>query len=200
MFTGLIETMGTVSANEAEGAGRRLWVLESQVAPEIQIGESVAVNGVCLSVVQAEGDKFAFEVGPETLAKTNLGELRPGDRVNLERSLTVGDRLNGHWVQGHVDGTGLIASQERHGEWQTVWIDAPASITVQMVPKGSIAVDGVSLTLVDVEKARFSVALIPLTLDKTTLGKKRPGDSVNLETDILGKYVMKCLEGMRRQF
>ncbi len=200
MFTDLIEALGTVTHIQPEGAGRRLVITEPTLAPELKLGESVAVNGVCLTVVQVNGDRFAFQAGPETLAKTDLGELIPGNKVNLERSLQVGDRLGGHWVQGHVDGIGHIASRSVKGEWEMVWFECFEELCQQMVPKGSIAVDGVSLTVVDVEPARFSVALIPHTLVRTTLGHKPVGATVNLETDILGKYVRKLFESMGPKF
>jgi riboflavin synthase len=193
MFTGLVEALGTVERVEAEADGRAL-VLAAPFAAELAPGDSVAINGACLTVVAA-GRTARFQAGPETLRRTNLGELRPGDRVNLERALRVGDRLGGHLVQGHVDGLGRVASRERQGEWEVVWFSAPAELAAQMVPKGSVAVDGVSLTLVDVTDDGFSVALIPHTLEHTTLGFKRPGASVNLETDVLAKYVWKCLRG-----
>jgi riboflavin synthase len=194
MFTGLVEALGSVSEVRPDGDGCRLLIAEPRLAKELQLGESVAVNGVCLTVIEAGGQTFAFQAGPETLSKTNLGGLKPNDPVNLERALRVGDRLGGHWVQGHVDGVGSIASQEQQGDWMTVWFACPPMLTRQMVAKGSIAVDGVSLTLVNVERDRFSVALIPHTLAMTTLSRKRPGEHVNLETDILAKYVNKLLQ------
>ncbi len=200
MFTGLIEALGTVAHIDPEGAGRRLVITAPTLAPQLKLGESVAVNGVCLTVVQVDAAQVGFQAGPETLAKTNLSELIPGHRVNLERSLQVGDRLGGHWVQGHVDGVGHIASRRVEGEWEMVWFDCPEELCRQMVRKGSIAVDGVSLTVVDVEPTRFSVALIPHTLSHTTLGHKPGGATVNLETDILGKYVRKLLESMGPKF
>jgi riboflavin synthase len=139
------------------------------------------------------GAEFDFDIGPETLLKTNLGKLEVGNRVNLERSLRVGDRLGGHFVQGHIDGVGTIGSRHRQGEWEDVWFRCPPELTRFMVPKGSIAVDGVSLTLVNVEANRFSIMLIPHTQAMTTLGFKQPGDMVNLETDILAKHVAKLL-------
>jgi riboflavin synthase len=154
----------------------------------------VAVNGACLTVVACDAATFSFEVGPETLRLTNLGELRAGDRVNLERSLRVGDRLGGHFVQGHVDGLGRIEERSARGEYETVWFSCPEALAAQMVRKGSVAVAGVSLTLVDVERHRFSVMLIPHTLAHTTLGFKRPGAAVNLETDLLAKYVFQALQ------
>jgi len=192
MFTGLIESLGTVCRVADIGAGRRLAVRDP-IARELAIGESVAVNGACLTVVDIDGDEFAFEVGPETLLRTNLGALTDGDRVNLERSLRVGDRLGGHFVQGHVDAVGIIDARVRQGDWEDVWFRCPADLTRLMVPKGSIAVDGISLTLVNVEPERFSVMLIPHTQANTTLGFKRPGDAVNLEADMLAKHVAKLL-------
>ena len=197
MFTGLVEALGSVTALAAAGAGRDLTVRAPQIASELALGESVAVNGACLTVVARDETSFRFQVGPETLARTNLGELSAGDRVNLERSLRVSDRLGGHLVQGHIDGVGQVAERLTEGEWVKVWFRCPPELAVQMVPKGSVAVDGVSLTLVDVGPGRFSVALIPHTLAQTTLGFKAPGAAVNLETDLLGKYVWKFLQQAR---
>jgi riboflavin synthase len=194
MFTGLVEALGVVRARRTEGPGDHLTVA-APFAAELAPGESVAVNGVCLSVVAHDAETFAVQVGPETFARTDLGSLRPGDRVNLERSLRLSDRLGGHLVQGHVDGRGAVAARLPQGEWETVWFTCPRELAAQMVPKGSVAVDGVSLTLVDVADDRFSVALIPHTLAHTTLGLKGPGAVVNIETDLLAKYVWKCLEG-----
>jgi len=141
-------------------------------------------------------ETFSFQVGPETLRCTNLGELAAGARINLERAVAVGARLGGHIVQGHIDGQGRIASRQRQGDWDLVWFHCPPELARQMVPKGSVAVDGISLTVVDVSATGFSVALIPHTLQETTLGFKEPPASVNLETDLLAKYVWKYLEGM----
>jgi riboflavin synthase len=194
MFTGLVEALGAVHAIEAAGAGRELAVSEPRLAPQLVLGESVVVNGTCLTVIGRQDDVFRFQVGPETLRCTNLGELTPGDRVNLERALQAGGRLGGHIVQGHVDGLGRIARRERQGEWEMVWVDCPRELARQMVPKGSVAVDGVSLTVVEVTAAGFSVALIPHTLQATTLGWKQPPATVNLETDLFGKYIWKYLQ------
>src|SRR5262249_2547652 len=158
---------------------RQLVIAVPSLSSELAAGQSVAVNGACLTIVERTGDRCRFQAGPETLRRTNLGELIPGDRVNLERALRLGDRLGGHLVQGHVDGLGRIAERIRQGDWELVWFGCPAELAAQMVPKGSVAVDGVSLTLVDVAADRFSVALIPHTLANTTLGFKQPGASVN---------------------
>jgi riboflavin synthase len=196
MFTGLIETMGAVRRMEPDGAGGRHIVLAAPtIAPQLSLGESVAVNGACLTVVEHDDETIRFQAGPETLQRTNLGELVFGDPVNLERAMRLNDRLGGHLVQGHVDGVGRIAQRERQGDWEMVWFTCPTELAGQMVSKGSVAVDGVSLTLVDVIADRFSVALIPHTLENTTLGFKQPGATVNLETDLLAKYVWKCLRG-----
>jgi riboflavin synthase len=196
MFTGLVETMGTVRRLEPDRAGGRHLVLAAAIAPQLALGDSVAVNGACLTVVERDPETFRFQAGPETLMRTNLGELVPGDRVNLERALQLNDRLGGHLVQGHIDGVGRIDQRERQGDWEMVWFTCPPELAAQMVSKGSVAVDGVSLTLVDVAADRFSVALIPHTLENTTLGYKQPGATVNLETDLLAKYVWKCLSAL----
>jgi riboflavin synthase len=195
MFTGLVEALGAVRRVEPNGAGKDLFIAEPKLAPELAAGESVAVNGACLTVVGREADMFRFQAGPETLARTNLADLHPGDCVNLERSLRVGDRLGGHLVQGHIDGFGRIAERRRQGEWELVWFSCAPELAGQMVAKGSVAVDGVSLTVVDVSGDAFSVALIPHTLEHTTLGRRAVGNKVNLETDLLAKYVWKCLQG-----
>jgi riboflavin synthase len=199
MFTGLVESLGTVCRLDSEGAGRHLVIAEPGLALQLVLGESVAVNGACLTVVEREGETFGFQVSPETLQRTNLGEVAVGHTVNLERSLRLGDRLGGHLVQGHVDGLGRIARREREGDWQVVWFACPAELAAQMVSKGSVAVDGVSLTVVNVSHDGFSVALIPHTLAMTTLGRKTIGDTVNLETDLLAKYVWKYLQTTRGQ-
>src|SRR4051812_25805969 len=195
MVTGLVQTLGSVTAVTEQPAGRRLTVSEPGMAPDLQLGESVAVNGACLTVVSFDETDFAFEVGFETLAKTNLGQLRPGDRVNLERALRVGDRLGGHFVSGHVDCTGRVLERVPTGEYELIWFGFPAEFGELMVPKGSVAVDGISLTLVDVRADRFSVMLIPHTLAHTTLGGRKPGDAVNLEFDLLAKHLRKLVRG-----
>ena len=197
MFTGLIEALGTVQRVETEGAGRRLVLIAPTLASAMAVGDSLAVNGACLTVVERSGDGLQFQVGPETLQRTNLGALKLADAVNLERPLSVTDRLGGHFVQGHVDGLGRIAEIIPQEDWKLIWFSCSKDLTAQMVPKGSVAVDGISLTIVDVSGDRFSVALIPHTLNHTTLGRKAVGDSVNIETDILAKYVHKYLAGQR---
>jgi len=200
MFTGLVETMGTVRNVVADGTGTLLTIEESTIAQDLPLGASVAINGVCLTVIAADATSFSFQAGPETLKRTNLGELQAGSRVNLERALRVGDRLGGHIVQGHVDGVGHVDSRQREGEWEFVWFRCDSQLSRQMIRKGSITIDGVSLTLVDVEFGRFSVALIPVTMAVTTLGFKQPGHSVNLETDLFAKYVFKYMEEMELPF
>lgn len=193
MFTGLVECLAKVLRVVEEPPGRRITLAAGEFAAGIAVGESIAVSGCCLTAIANDADMLSFQAGPETLLKSSLGRLTVGSVVNLERSLRLGDRLGGHWVSGHVDGVGHIHFREESGEWCSLWIDAPGELLRQMAPKGSIAVDGVSLTLVDVTDQRFSVALIPHTLSSTTLGVLRAGDAVNLETDLLAKYVARQL-------
>jgi riboflavin synthase len=193
MFTGLIEAIGEVVAVEREEPGRRISVRAPLIAVEAKLGESIAVNGCCLTVVACDKERLEFQAGPETVSRTNLGELGAGSGVNLERSLKLGDRLGGHLVTGHIDGVGTVDRRDDDREWSTYWFQAPRALTLQMAAKGSIAADGVSLTLIAVEDERFSVQLIPHTLALTTLGRRRPGDRVNLETDLLAKYVGRQL-------
>jgi riboflavin synthase len=195
VFTGLVEALGRVEQVSEEDGGRRLVLAWPGLAEgeRLAIGESVAVNGCCLTVVASEGDRFEVQAGPETLARTNLGARQAGDRVNLERSLRVGDRLGGHFVQGHIDTTASLRERRREGEWEFLAFTLAPAWTPLLVSKGSIAVDGVSLTLVDVWPDGFSVMLIPHTLAVTTLGLIQPGERVNIETDILAKHVAKLL-------
>jgi riboflavin synthase len=195
MFTGLVAGSGTISQVVEQHAGRSLTVLwpDLPAGEPLALGESVAVSGCCLTVVAADGARFDVQVGPETLARTNLGERIAGDRVNLERALKVGDRLGGHFVQGHIDTTAVLRERRHEGEWAFLAFEIDPNWTALMVSKGSIAVDGVSLTLVDVWMGAFSVMLIPHTLTLTTLGIIRPGDRVNIETDILAKHVQKLM-------
>lgn len=194
MFTGLIETLGAVVDVVGQAPGCRLRIEAGVVAADAAIGDSIAVNGCCLTVVQRAESHLEFEAGEETLSRTNLGALRTGSRVNLERSLRSGDRLGGHYVTGHVDAVGRLLRREEDPPWAQLWFTVPAALTSQMASKGSITVDGTSLTLVEVTSDTFSVALIPHTLSVTTLGQLREGDPVNIETDVLAKYVERQLQ------
>ena len=189
MFTGLVETLGTVTFARPEPPGLRLGIEAGPLAAEARIGESICVSGCCLSVVETGGTTVAFEAGPETLSRTTLGRLAAGSRVNLERAMRLSDRLGGHLVTGHVDAIGELVDRRQEGEWVTCRFRAPPAVVPHLVPKGSIAVDGVSLTLCDVAADSFTVALIPHTLAVTTLGGLEVGDAVNLETDLLAKLV-----------
>ncbi len=190
MFTGLIEALATVTGLKPEPPGVRL-ELKASFAGEVALGESIAINGCCLTVVAIDGDMLAFQAGEETLSRTNLGRLLSGGAVNVERSLRAGDRLGGHFVTGHIDGLGRLEMRRDDGPWSMLRFAASRELTRQMAGKGSIAIDGVSLTLVEVDDNGFSVALIPHTLAVTTLGRLQPGDEVNLETDVLAKYVAR---------
>jgi len=193
VFTGLVEVLGTVEHVSEEGPGRRLSLIWPSLQEALTLGESVAVNGCCLTVVAMEGERFEMQAGPETLVRTNLGAARAGDRVNLERSLRVGDRMGGHFVQGHIDTTAVLKERRTEGEWEFLAFAIDPAWTSLMVPKGSIAVDGVSLTLVDVEIDGFSVMLIPHTLEVTTLGNLKVGSRVNVETDMIARHVAKLM-------
>jgi riboflavin synthase len=197
MFTGLVESLSRVERVEPDADGGRRLTIAAPFARDLAIGESVSVSGACLTVVTQDPQSFQVQAGPETLRKTTFATLATGDAVNLERSLELGERLGGHLVQGHVDGVAHIAERIRHGDWETMWLKGPADLVAAMVPKGSVALDGVSLTLVDVTRDRFSVALIPHTLAATTLGTKPIGAGVNLETDLIGKYVAKWMENLK---
>ncbi len=194
MFTGLVERAGRLIRLQQDGPGARMVVDGGDMTAAAKLGDSIAVSGCCLTVVASEASAVAFDVGPETLRRTVLGDLAVDSRVNLERSLRMGDELGGHLVTGHIDGVGQLVRREDEQEWSTFWITAPPQLMRQMASKGSIAVDGVSLTLVDVDDESFSVALIPHTLDVTTLGMRQVGDRFNLETDVLAKYVERQLE------
>ncbi|MFK7778647.1 MAG: riboflavin synthase [Gimesia sp.] len=194
MFTGLVEARGTVQRLEKNGSSIDLTLEISElITNDAHIGDSVAINGCCLTVVEISDGCLKFQAGSETLTKTNLGKLSEGDQVNIERPLAANARLGGHFVQGHVDGVGSIQSIDRDGEWITMWFTVPKTLALQMVPKGSVTVDGISLTIVDCQPTAFSIALIPHTLEVTTLGQKQVGSVVNIETDILGKYVQKLI-------
>ena len=202
MFTGLVEELGTVEEANLRG-GRKvgqslhLIVKAPLVSKDAKIGDSIAVNGCCLTVVKKNKILLGFDVGSETISRTNLDRLKPGSGVNLERSLKVGDRLGGHLVSGHIDGTGTLLKRRDDDDWSFATFRASVLLMRQVVSKGSIAVDGVSLTVVTAETDRFSVALIPHTLAHTTLGKLEVGGVVNLETDLLAKYVERQLESRK---
>jgi riboflavin synthase len=193
MFTGLVQSLAEVTQLEPVGPGVRLILSEPIIAAMASIGDSIAINGCCLTVVAINGDLLSFDAGEETLSRTTLGDVKSRDSVNVEGSLRMGDSLGGHLVSGHIDGVGSVDERHDDADWSKFWFRVPAELTRQMASKGSVAVDGVSLTLVDVERERFSVALIPHTLQVTTLGRRRVGDRVNIETDILAKYVERQL-------
>lgn len=194
MFTGLVEAVGSVREVRKTGGVWRLRIECSKITPELVYGQSVAVSGVCLSVVELGSTFFDVEMMPETASRTRFGGLKRGDRVNLERALRMGDRLDGHIVQGHVDGTATLKELSGN-DWKKAWFESSFMLARAVVPKGSIAVDGVSLTVIDAEERRFSVGLIPATLEGCTLGLLKPGSVVNIETDIIGKYVERLLKG-----
>lgn len=189
MFTGLVQSLAEVADVFVEPPGVRLVIRESRIAAAAQNGDSIAINGCCLTAIATDGDKLSFQAGEETLSRTNLGELTRGSFVNLEQSLKAGDPIGGHYVTGHIDAVGTVDERHDDADWCTMWFRAPSQQLAQMASKGSVAVDGVSLTLVNVEHERFSVALIPHTLATTTLGRRKIGDRVNIETDVLAKYV-----------
>ena len=200
MFTGLVEEVGRIGRLEPRTAGMRLVVECSRVLSDAEPGASIAVNGVCLTAVQIAGGSFSADVAPETLARTNLGDLKPGSIVNLERPLAAGARLGGHIVQGHVDATGKLAGIEPLGDgnwWLTVRV--PEEVERYVVFKGSIAIDGISLTVARIENSVLAVTIIPHTYENTALRSRKPGDRVNLEADILAKYVEKLLPGNRAE-
>jgi riboflavin synthase len=193
MFTGIVEHVGAVLSVHPRGAVVQFAIACGPVAEGVHLGDSIAINGTDLTVTAIEGTTLRFEMVQETATITNLGALRSGSRVNLERALRADGRYDGHIVQGHVDGTGVIKELRRQQEDVRLFVTCASELADGMVPKGSITVDGVSLTLVDVGADFFSVALIPYTLAHTTLGERRVGDAVNLEIDLIGKYVRKYL-------
>ncbi len=194
MFAGIIERTGVIQATRPRPSGRQLVITAGDLFAELPPGASVAVNGCCLTLTEHHPTGGAFDVIPETLRNTSLGQLAPGARVNLERSLRVGDRIDGHMVQGHVDATGrVVAIDTAGGEW-LLWTEIPDAIRPYIVRKGSITIDGVSLTIAAVEAQRFAVALIPTTLEVTCLSERKVGDPLNLESDILARLVVSRLE------
>ena len=194
MFTGIVEELGSVVALEDQGDAVRLTVRGPEVTSDAGLGDSISVNGCCLTVVSNQDGAFTADVMRETLDKTSLGALVPGARVNLERAVTPATRLGGHIVQGHVDGTGTVVSRTPSEHWEVVEVSLPADLERYLVPKGSITVDGISLTVVEVRPDSFTVSLIPETLARTTLGARQPGETVNLEVDVIAKYVEKMVK------
>ncbi|MFN3190701.1 MAG: riboflavin synthase [Aureliella sp.] len=197
MFSGLVEAKTQVTQLSEEPGGIRLGIARPESFSDIQLGDSIAIDGCCLTVVAATAGQLGqleFQAGEETLSKTTLGQLKTGMAVNSERAMALGDRIGGHLVSGHIDGLGTLRKRKENAEWCDMWFDCPPALTAQMAPKGSIAVNGVSLTLVEVDNNGFSVALIPHTLEHTTLGDLQIEQAVNLETDMLAKYVQRQLE------
>lgn len=193
MFTGIIEGLGTVTSVRSAGQGKRLTIAADFDLADTKVGDSISVSGACLTAVAIARRQFDVDVSPETLAKSTLGSMRVGERVNLERALRLSDRLDGHLVSGHTDGTGVIDSCEVSGNAIIVTVGVPEALTRYMIIKGSVAVDGVSLTINHLEAGRFSVSIIPHTAALTTIGLKQKGAPVNIETDMIGKYVEKFI-------
>jgi riboflavin synthase len=193
MFSGIVAEVGRVKAYQPQGEAASLTIAASEAFADVAVGESIAVNGVCLTVVQRHGSIFSVDVSPETLRATNLGQLQTGEGVNLERSLRLNDLLGGHLVSGHVDGIGTIVEKRPEANAMHYVIQAPKDLMRYVVPKGSVAVDGISLTVVACLPAGFQVTIIPHTAAVTTIGRKDTGATVNLECDILGKYVERIL-------
>ena len=202
MFTGIVEELGTVAGVEDQGDALRITFRSPQVmgdagASPTVLGDSISVNGCCLTVAQRDGDTWTADVMQETLDKTSLAGIAPGDRVNLERAVTPTTRLGGHIVQGHVDDVGVVRSRTPSEHWEVVEISMPPELGRYLVDKGSVTVDGVSLTVVEARDDAFTVSLIPETLARTTLGSRQPGDRVNLEVDVLAKHVEKLLQSRK---
>jgi riboflavin synthase len=193
MFTGIIEEMGVVQALNRLNHSARMTILASVVLEDLRVGDSITVNGVCLTVTSKTNKEFMVDVSPETMSVTRLGSLKAGDAVNLERALQMGSRLGGHWVSGHIDGVGTIRSRRKEENAVLLSIEAPREVLRYCIPKGSIAVDGVSLTINRLTEKEFEVAIIPHTAERTTLGIKGVGEGVNLECDLIGKYVERLL-------
>ena len=193
MFTGLIEEVGQLEAITGNEQAGRLVIRAQKVLEGVQLGDSISVNGVCLTVTSYTSRQFSVDVMPETLNKTSLGRLRAGQHVNLERAMRLGDRFGGHIVSGHVDGTGVILSRQPHANAVLFRIGVEPQLLKYLIPRGSVCVDGISLTVVNVEEKSFSVSIIPHTLAQTSLQDRRAGDLVNLEMDVIGKYVERLL-------
>ena len=198
MFTGIVRELGTVVSTEAVGAGRSLVVRAAETAARASVGDSVAVSGCCLTAIRLDGDRISFAAVPETIARTTLGRLQADDRVNVESAVRAGEPLGGHYVQGHVDGVGRVQSVEAEGDGLRVFVEAPDEVLRYCVEKGSVAVDGVSLTVAELADDAFAVALVPHTLEDTSLSELAPGREVNIEVDVLAKYVERLLRARDR--
>ena len=195
MFTGIIEEIGHV----ASLTGAELAIEASVVLKDLAEGESIAVNGACLTAVSFDKKRFRVQVSPETFEKTTLGRLKKGDGVNLERAMLPSRRFGGHFVQGHVDGVGAVTGMEEQGEFQLWHFRAPLEVARYLIPKGSVAIDGISLTVVNPVADVFSVAVIPATLEKTVLTHRKPGDAVNMEADMIGKHIYHFMHGEKKE-
>jgi len=194
VFTGIVRERGRIASVEGDGNGIRIRLDAPLTAAEVAIGDSVSLNGCCLTVVETANGTLAFDAVPETLSRSSLNGLEVGAELNVEPALRAGDPLGGHYVQGHVDGVGSVRSVEPEGEGRRIWFDAPPEVLRYCVQKGSVAVEGVSLTIAGLDETGFAVALIPHTLAATTLGTLAPGARVNLEADVLAKYVERLVE------
>ncbi|NOX58342.1 MAG: riboflavin synthase [Planctomycetes bacterium] len=198
MFTGIIETTGTVTSTTQVAGGRRITIDAGIVSGDAKLGASIAINGVCLTVASIGKSLLDFDVISETLDRTNLGSLGPGGRVNLERALKPDSRMDGHFVQGHIDGRASVSKKIASDKEWVLWLKPDPSVRDYIIPKGSVAIDGISLTIAKVEGDEFSVAIIPTTLDQTNLGDRRVGDSVNIESDIIARSVICHLNRLRK--
>jgi riboflavin synthase len=196
MFTGIIEGLGNIAAIHSSGQGNRVTIEAGFALDQTKIGDSISVSGACLTAVKIEGRRFEVDVSPETLNTTIFGQAKVGDRVNLERAMRFSDRIDGHLVSGHIDGTGIVKQREIQGNAVLVTIEVAESLTRYMIAKGSVAVDGISLTINSCDAGSFSISIIPHTAKLTTIGFKNRGDRVNIETDMIGKYVERFLAGV----
>ncbi len=195
MFTGIIEGLGIIDAMRPAGQGKRLTIAADYALDQTKIGDSIAVNGACLTVVKISGKKFEVDLSPETLTASTFDKAKLGDRLNLERAMRLSDRIDGHLVSGHIDGVGVIKQREKLGNAIMIAIAVPTALSRYMIHKGSVAVDGISLTINACEPKSFAVSIIPHTADITTIGLKKKGDPVNIETDMIGKYVERFTRG-----
>lgn len=200
MFTGIIEEIGTVDQASRSGRNLRLRIKAPRVAANVSVGDSINVDGACQTVIEVKNDCFTVEAVEETLTRTTLGQLRAEDRVNLERALRASDRLGGHLVSGHVDFVGRVKSMANRDQSWVYEFEFPGEYKSHLVEKGSVAIDGISLTVVDVQENSFTVSVIPYTMRETALGVKKTGDGVNIETDLIGKYVRRTLASNREKF